>query len=533
MKKRIFALFLSALLLVTVLCACGDESQSEVGGTGSDGTSTSGEAVTGGELVVGISQDLGDSLDPYQMTAAGTREVLFNVYEGLVKPTSTGEYVPAVDSTVSEDGLTYTFPLREGVLFHNGEEVTTDDVIYSFETCAETTVDTALAAALSAVESVTADGNTITVTLSEANPDFLSYVGMVYIVPDDYTDQATAPVGTGPFRFVSRSVQQNLVMEKFADYWGEGASLDKVTFQIFEDSNALMSALSAESVDMAVHLTIDQVNTIGEGTYKTLEGTMNLVQALYLNNNVEPFNNEQVRQALCYAIDVDEIMELTAEGHGTKVGTSIYPAFTKYYDESLNDAGVRYVNPDCEVLEAVVGDFNDPAKAKELLAEAGYPDGFSMTITVPSNYTPHMNVAEVIVEQLSRVGITATINPVEWETWLSETYMGRDFESTVVGFDASNLSAGALLNRWVSTDGNNMINYNNPEYDQLFQQAIASTDDETQTELYKQMERVLTETAANVYLQDLANFVAMDKDLGGLEFYPVYVLDLSTVYYTA
>lgn len=91
MKKRIFALFLSALLLVTVLCACGDESQSEVGGTGSDGTSTSGEAVTGGELVVGISQDLGDSLDPYQMTAAGTREVLFNVYEGLVKPTSTGE----------------------------------------------------------------------------------------------------------------------------------------------------------------------------------------------------------------------------------------------------------------------------------------------------------------------------------------------------------------------------------------------------------------------------------------------------------
>ena len=340
-KTAFFAPFsCRALLLVTVLCACGDESQSEVGGTGSDGTSTSGEAVTGGELVVGISQDLGDSLDPYQMTAAGTREVLFNVYEGLVKPTSTGEYVPAVasDSTVSEDGLTYTFPLREGVLFHNGEEVTTDDVIYSFETCAETTVDTALAAALSAVESVTADGNTITVTLSEANPDFLSYVGMVYIVPDDYTDQATAPVGTGPFRFVSRSVQQNLVMEKFADYWGEGASLDKVTFQIFEDSNALMSALSAESVDMAVHLTIDQVNTIGEGTYKTLEGTMNLVQALYLNNNVEPFNNEQVRQALCYAIDVDEIMELTAEGHGTKVGTSIYPAFTKYYDESLNDA---------------------------------------------------------------------------------------------------------------------------------------------------------------------------------------------------
>lgn len=516
MKKRIFALFLSALLLVTVLCACGDESQSEVGGTGSDGTSTSGEAVTGGELVVGISQDLGDSLDPYQMTAAGTREVLFNVYEGLVKPTSTGEYVPAVasDSTVSEDGLTYTFPLREGVLFHNGEEVTTDDVIYSFETCAETTVDTALAAALSAVESVTADGNTITVTLSEANPDFLSYVGMVYIVPDDYTDQATAPVGTGPFRFVSRSVQQNLVMEKFADYWGEGASLDKVTFQIFEDSNALMSALSAESVDMAVHLTIDQVNTIGEGTYKTLEGTMNLVQALYLNNNVEPFNNEQVRQALCYAIDVDEIMELTAEGHGTKVGTSIYPAFTKYYDESLNDA-YPY----------------DTEKAKELLTEAGYPDGFSMTITVPSNYQPHIDTATVLVEQLKAVGITAEIQPVEWGAWLSEVYGNRQFQSTVVGVDASNMTARALLERFTSAADDNFINYQNTDYDALFQQAQATADDAEQTELYKQMERNLTEHAANVYIQDLADLVVLRNGLEGYQFYPIYVMDLSTVHY--
>ena len=332
MKKRIFALFLSALLLTTVLCACGDEKSEEAGGIGSNGTSSSGEPVTGGELVVGISQDLGDSLDPYQMTAAGTREVLFNVYEGLVKPNVSGEYVPAVasDSTVSEDGLTYTFPLREGVLFHNGEAVTAEDVIYSFETCAETTVDTALAAALSSVEDISAEGSTVTITLSEANPDFLSYVGMVYIVPAAYDQQDTAPVGTGPFQFVSRSVQENLILEKFGDYWGEKAYLDQVTFKIYEDANALMSALSAESVDMAFHLTIDQVNTVSGGAYKTLEGTMNLVQALYLNNDVEPFDNEKVRQAMCYAVNVDEILNLTGEGHGKKLGSSIYPASPKW-----------------------------------------------------------------------------------------------------------------------------------------------------------------------------------------------------------
>ena len=516
MKKRVFALFLSVLMLTTVLCACGDTTSEEAGGIGSDTTSSSGEAVTGGELVVGISQDLGDSLDPYQLTAAGTREVLFNIYEGLVKATATGEYVPAVasDSTVSEDGLTYTFTLREGVRFHNGDTVTAEDVKYSFETCAETTVDTALAAALSAVQTLSAEGDTITITLAEPNPDFLSYVGMVYIVPDDYTEQSTAPVGTGPFQFVSRSVQENLVMEKFADYWGEGAYLDKVTFKIFEDANALMSALSAESVDLAVHLTIDQVNTLNAETYKTLEGTMNLVQALYLNNAVEPFNNEKVRQAMCYAVNVDEILQLTSEGHGAKLGTSIYPAFTKYFDESLVDA-YPY----------------DVEKAKQLLAEAGYENGFSMTITVPSNYTPHMNVAQVLVEQLAQVGITATIEPVEWETWLTRVYAGRDFESTVLGFDAATLSAGALLNRWMSDNENNMINYNNPEYDAIMKEASVTTDDAKQTELYKQAAKMLSDTAANVYIQDLADFVVIKSNLDGYQFYPLYVMDLSTVHY--
>lgn len=517
MKKRIFALFLSALLLATVLCACGDgKPEEDASGFGSDGTSSSGEAVTGGELVVGISQDLGDSLDPYQMAAAGTREVLFNVFEGLIKADYTGDYVPAVasDYTVSEDGLTYTFPLREGVLFHNGDAVTPEDVVYSFETCAATSNETDLIAALSVIQNIAVEGNSVVITLSEADTNFISYAAMVHIVPDDYTEQATAPVGTGPFKFVSRSVQESVVLEKFADYWGEGAYLDKVTLKIFEDPNALMSALSAGTVDMANHLTIDQVDTLDTEQFRVVEGTMNLVQALYLNNGVEPFNNEKVRQAMCHAIDVDAILELTSAGYGAKLGTSIYPSFTKYFDESL----VGYYEYDVE-------------KAKALLAEAGYPDGFSMSITIPSNYTPHMNVGEVIVEQLAQVGITAEIVPVEWETWLSETYVGRDFESTVIGFDAATLNAGALLNRWMSTNESNMINFNNAEYDAAMKAAMACTDEAEQTELYKEAAAILTETAANVYIQDLADFLVMKADLDGYQFYPMYVMDLAKVHY--
>lgn len=511
MKKRTIALLLSAALMTMALSACGGQKSEN---SGSDDANSS--RADSNEIAVGIAQDLGDSLDPYQMTAAGTREILFNVYEGLYKPNSAGDFVPAVaeDYTVSEDGLTYSFTLRDGVLFHNGGAVDVDDVVYSFNTCAATTEDSSLGAALSNVVNVEAvDEKTVAVTLAAPDSDFMAYVASVYIVPDDYSDQKTAPMGTGPFKFVSRSVQENVVLEKFNEYWGEGAKVDRVVCKIYEDSTALVTALNAGSVDIVAHLSADQINGLGSD-YNVLEGTMNLVQALYLNNAVEPFNDVRVRQALCYAIDVDAILDLTADGHGTKLGSSIYPAFTKYFDDSLTDF-YGY----------------DPEKAKALLTEAGYENGFSMSITVPSNYTPHVNAGQVIAEQLAAVGITAEVVEVEWNSWLQDVYTNRDFETTVIGFDASNLTANAMLQRWTSDSGKNMINFSDSTYDELIAAANATTDDAERTQLYLDAERILAEQAANVYIQDLADFVAVNKNLTGYQFYPLYVIDLSNIAY--
>jgi peptide/nickel transport system substrate-binding protein len=190
----------------------------------------------------------------------------------------------------------------------------------------------------------------------------------------------------------------------------------------------------------------------------------------------------------------------------------MYPAFGKYFDDSLT----HYYEYNVE-------------KAKELLAEAGYADGFNMTITVPSNYQPHVDTAQVIAEQLKAVGVTAEIKLVEWGSWVSDTYGGRDFQTTVVGFDASTMTARALLERWTSDYAKNMINYNSAEYDQLFKQALESYDDAEQTAIYRQMEKNLTEHAASVYIQDMADMVAVRKGLTGLTFYPLYVLDVSTL----
>ena len=515
MKKKLLALFLALVMVGAVLPGCGDGSK-DPGGQGNNGKT--GEPVKGGEITVGIAQDLDDSLDPHQTVAAGTREVLFNIFEGLVKPNSDGEMIPAVAEkyTLSEDGTTYTFTLREGVKFHNGQAVTAEDVVYSINRCAAVPEgqEKPLVAAFSAVKSVEAlDEKTVAVTIAQRDLEFISYMTAA-IIPADYENQDTAPVGTGPFRFVSRTPQQDFVMERFEDYWGAPAWLDKVTYKICENADALVMNLNGGSIDLCAHLTSAQASQLNQN-FQVLEGTMNLVQAIYLNNQAKPFDNQLVRQALCYAIDRQGIMDMVADGHGTAVGSSIYPAFTKYFLPELVD---KYPH--------------DVAKAKELLAQAGYPDGFDMTISVPNNYQPHMDTAEVVAEQLREAGINVTIQPVEWSTWLDTIYNGRQFQATLVGVDAANMTARAMLERFTSDYGKNFINYNNPAYDALFQQAINAQDEAGQTDLYKQMETMLADTAANVYIQDLCDLVAMRQDLGGLKFYPIYVLDLSTVYLT-
>lgn len=487
-----------------VLCACGDSSTAD------------GDKSEENGIVVGIAQDLDDSLDPHLAVAAGTKEVMFNVFEGLVKPDSSGNLVPAVAESyvVSDDKLTYTFTLREGVLFHNGEEVTADDVVYSIERCADDSNGDSLVPAFSIIEAVEAtDDRTVSITLSEPSNEFISYMTTA-IIPADYDNQDTAPVGTGPFKFVSRTAQESIVLEKFSDYWGTPAYLDRITFKIMENADSLIMSLKSGAIDVCAHLTSSQVAQLGDEFYVE-EATMNLVQALYLNNAVEPFDNELVRQALCYAVDKQGIIDMAFDGYGVKIGSSMYPAFSKYFVDELTD----YYEYDVE-------------KAKELLTEAGYPDGFSMTITVPSNYQPHIDTATVIVEQLREVGIDAELELVEWDSWVSDVYSGRQFQSTVVGVDASTMTARALLERFVSDYSKNFINYNNAEYDELFEKAISTYDDEEQTEIYKQMEAILTETAANVYIQDLADLIAVRNGIEGLEPYPIYVLDFSTVRYS-
>ena len=518
MKRKLLEILLLLGLLCAVLCGCKDGSaaQTPEDESGSNEPAAQPAADHPNEITVGIAQDLDESLDPHKAVAAGTKEVMFNVFEGLMKPTPEGDLIPAVAEKyeISDDQLTYTFTIRDGIKFHNGDPVTAEDVGESLARCKNGGDGIFEVEAFSNIQHMeTADSRSISITLGEPDSEFLSYLTAA-VLPAGYDGQDTAPVGTGPFKFVSRAAQDNIVLERFDDYWGEKAYLDKVTYKIIENADSILMSLQSGAVDLFAHLTSTQVAQLGDD-FNIEEGTMNLVQAMYLNNAVAPFDDVRVRQALCYAIDRQQILDLAFDGYGSLIGSSMYPAFGKYFDDALTN----YYTYDVE-------------KAKALLADAGYPDGFAMTITVPSNYQPHLDTAQVIVEQLKQVGITAEILPVTWESWLNDTYMGRQFQATVVGVDASTMTARALLERFTSTADNNFINYNNAEYDAIFQAAIAAADDAAQTAAYKQAEANLTENAANVYIQDLADLVAIRKGLTGVRFYPIYVLDLSGIRYT-
>ncbi|MCR5670791.1 MAG: ABC transporter substrate-binding protein [Butyrivibrio sp.] len=464
------------------------------------------------KLVVGIPQDI-SSLDPHTGEGAGTREVLFNVFEGLVKPDENGNLNPAVASefTVSDDNKVYTFTLRDGIKFHDGSKVTVEDIKYSLDRNSGADGSEPLISSFSNFDSVNIiDDKHVEIVLKEADSELLPQL-TVAIIPASNKNPETNPIGTGPYKYVSNSPQENFIMTRFDDYWGEKAYIKDVTFKIESNADAIVMDLEGGSIDMFARLTNAQVDQLSD-KFEIYTGTMNLVQGLFLNNAVEPFNDVRVRQALCYAVDPKEIMDFVSDGEGVEIGSAMYPAFTKYFMPELNDT-YNY----------------DPEKAKELLAEAGLADGFEFTITVPSNYTQHVDTAQVISEQLKKVGVTANIQEVEWNTWLSDVYADRKYETTITGFDASTLSAAALLARYESTSKKNMFNYSNEAFDEAFHNAQSTADDAEKTAYYKECLKILSEDAANVYIQDFPEFVALNKKFTGYVFYPLYVQDIAKI----
>lgn len=469
------------------------------------------------EVTVRISDDP-DFLDPHLMTASITEMMLLNLFDGLLAPDTDGTLKPAIAESyqVSDDGLTYTFTIRPNVKFHTGDPVTMEDIRYTFDRLRGVNGDEALSSKFDHVISIDSpDEQTLVITLSEPNTTFLyalTAVDSAILPKNNDGNHNEYPVGTGPFKFAKYNPGSNLILEKNEHYWKEGLPyLDKVTFAVQPDNQSALLSMKAGEVDI-MDIPSHRIPEV-ENDFNLIYQQNNSTLLIGFNQDREPFNNVKVRQAINYAINKEEIIEAAFTGYATKLGSNMSPAMGSYYRDGLQD-----------VYELNI------EKAKELLAEAGYPDGFKATLSVSSHTEMYANVAQVVVEELKQIGIQLDIEMVEWGVWLDRIYKGRDFEMTAIDFTGK-LSPYDILNRYVGDASNNFMNFKNAEYDELMINVLKENDVQKQIDIYHRAQEILTEEAAAVYIADYQFIWILNPNLEGYKLYPIFFHDMSEVKY--
>lgn len=494
MKKLIGICLLASVSLCLLSC-----------GKGAVGAS---DSIENNTLVYSVTTEP-DHLDPFLATSADSRFMLFNIFEGLFKPSPDGSLAPGLAESyeVSDDFRTYTIHLRNA-LFHNGEQVTADDVVYSLNRSREYS-----AAGMAALEDVRAvDERTVELSLASPDSEF-PYNLMTAIVPANYGEQNTHPVGTGPFSFESFKPQQELVLVKNPSYWQEGLpKIERLIFKVKSDFRTALLDLEAGTTNAGFFDTAS-ASQADTSRFDIVYDNSNSVQMLALNNSFAPLSDVRVRQALSYAINADDIISLAHNGHAVRAASPVIPGLSLFYNADLNSAYKT-----------------DIERARALLAEAGYADGFQLTITVPSSYRQHLDAAQIIVNSLSQIGISAEIQSVDWATWLSDVYKNRNYEATVISVDGATLSPRSYLARYVSTNQSNFFNYSNADYDRLYDQALSAKTEEERISLYKDMQAFLSQDAANVFLCDMSVPKIFKKGIKGYISYPLYIFDASPLY---
>lgn len=479
----------------------------------------------GGKLVVATLLDP-DGLDPWRTSAACTLYITWNIYSTLVRvnPETWGiEPALAESWEVSSNNTVYTFHLRKNVKFHNGRQMTAEDVKWSFDKICDPNFGHTrwqeYNQTISRVEVV--DDYTVRFYLKHPmGASFLAQLAMPWacIEPreevEKYGDLKLHPVGTGPFKFVEWIEGVHVKLVRFEDYWEPGLPyLDEIIFKPVSEIAARVAGLKTGEYDVIQALDpeyVEDVNKTEGLKVALLPGT--ILFCTIINNKVPPFNDIRVRQAMAYAINKDEIIEMQFHGLAQKTGCWMPP-------RSI------YYNPETENYYPY-----DPDKAKELLREAGYPEGFEFTYTLPSVYEYHIKTATIIKSQLEKVGIKANFEMVDWPTWLSRVYKGRDFQVTQIGH-TGRIDPYQLLNRFHSQSTKNYMNFNNSRVDQLLDKdATTLLETEERVALYHEILEILTAEVASIPICVPYNILGMKEDVHGWYGFPIDIFDLRTVY---
>lgn len=500
MKKLLTVILILIMSVATVAC-----------GTTKSTTSTP-VTKSGGNLRIGITTDP-DGLDPHRTVAASTFTITNNIYDTLVGVTTKGEIVPRLAEkwSQSEDKKEITFNLKKGVKFHNGREMTAEDVKFSFNRLLEK--ESPRAADYSNISEINViDPYTISFKTKQLDVALISTFAYPWtaIVPKEaVAELKTKPVGTGAFKLVEWIPQQQVVLEKNKDYYGKAPALDKVTFKTMPVDTSQIASLQAGELDM-ISISGDKVESLkSDPKITVIKAPQYSVQVLALNNKNKALSDVRVRQAISMALDKKAIIDGASWGFGDVIGSHMPTLSPNYIDTN-----------------SVLG--HDVEKAKQLLAEAGYANGLELTIALPKPYKIHVDSGQIIADQLKKVGINVKIEIVEWGFWLKDIYTERKYDMTVTAH-TGRLDPYVLLMRYDSKSKENYLNYNNEKIDTLLVDAKKEINDKKRKEIYNEIQMILAKEVPAVYIQTPYSLMAMNSKVKGMAFYPIDIYELKDI----
>ena len=466
----------------------------------------------GGSLVVQVSTEP-PGLDLTASPASAIAAVVhYNVQECLIKVDRHGKLVPwLAERWYTTDSKNYAFFLKRGVRFHNGRELKAGDVKFVLERAMNPETKHPHRVRYEGITNIIVkDDYTLSLTLKEPNANFLLDIarqGSVIYPREALDTLKTQPMGTGPF-VVSEWVRgDRIVLARNKDYHVTGLpALDKVTYRFIPDPNSALAALKSGDIDVsAFGLGPESMDELKKNPrFQVIVGDTTNDVILSMNNSRKPFSDRRVRQAVTRAINKEEVLKGAMFGYGKILGSNVDPLNPYFQDLSKK---VPY----------------DPAGAKKLLAEAGYPNGFDAVLKVAPQYYYTVRTGEILVSQLAKAGIRVKLEQIEWGQWLSQVWTEANYDMSIIGhaepWDISNYANPKYYYRW-----------DNPEFQKVFKESDVTVDDKKRRELYVKLQNMLVEEAPAVWLYMHPRLVAAKKGVTGIwKDLPIPSLDLSEV----
>jgi peptide/nickel transport system substrate-binding protein len=453
-------------------------------------------------------------LDPTANPAAAISEILYgNVYEGLVQFAADGSVVPklALSWDIADDGLSYVFHLKNGARFHDGSVFDAAAAKFSLERIlAPDSVNPQRSRfkAVSAVEVL--DPSTLKLELSRRSGGLLqslAFGSAVMVSPQSAMNNALHPIGTGPFRFLRWRRGDSVTLERNPDYEAGSTPPGQVTFKFITDPTAAFAALMAGDVDAFSNYPAPEsfAQFAADRRFQVFNGTTEMETVLGLNERRTPLDNALVRRAISFALDRHAIIDGAMFGYGTPIGSHFPPGNPAYVD-------LTGVYP------------HDVARARELLAQAGYSQGFALTLKLPPPSYARRS-GEIIAAQLAQIGIRVAIENLEWAQWLDQVYTRHDFDMSIVGH-------AEPLDYDIYARDDYYFGYSNPEFKALIAALDDSVDAAVRKDLLQKIQRKLAADAVNGFLFQYPRLDIWNSHLHGIGFNNVLgVVDVTRAYF--